>query len=208
MKKKELYQMYQDCLAQSYISVENDGDYAIKKCGDTLKIYFEWSNGETDWKNNFAFAVKPYKDMQIKWRCHRGFLKVWKSIKPYIKEDILNPEVRKIEIVGYSHGAAIAQLCYEYVKFNRPDVEVVGVGFGAPRVFWGFVKKEIKNRFKDFIVVRNGNDIVTHVPPRLFGFRHLGKVLKIGKKIGLVKDHYPERYTAATLELANSEETI
>lgn len=83
-----------------------------------------------------------------------------------------------------------------------------GVGFGAPRVFWGFVKKEIKDRFKDFIVVRNGNDLVTHVPPRLFGFHHLGKVFKIGSKIGLIKDHYPERYTEATLALTDIDETI
>lgn len=182
--------------------------YAVRKEEDKLKIFFQWTHSKLDWKNNFSFAVKPYKDMQIKWRCHRGFLKVWKSIKPYLKENILNPEVKKIEIVGYSHGAAIAQLCYEYVKFNRPDVDVVGVGFGAPRVFWGFFKKEIKNRFKDFIVVRNGNDIVTHVPPRLFGFRHLGKIFKIGYKKGLFKDHYPERYTEATLVLANCTEEI
>lgn len=108
MKKSQLYQMFQDCLNQNYISVENDGDYAIHLEEDTLKIFFEWSNGKVDWKNNFSFAVKPYKDMKVVWRCHRGFLKVWKSIKPYIKEDIMNPKIKKIEIVGYSHGAAIA----------------------------------------------------------------------------------------------------
>lgn len=74
---------------------------------------------------------------------------------------------------------------------------MIGIGYGAPRVLWGGIKKEIKNRFKDFIVVRNGNDLVTHVPPALFGFRHPSNVLKIGKAQGLIKDHYPEAYKNA-----------
>lgn len=193
-----LQKAFNDCLAigSNYISVENDGDYYIEKEGDTLKIFFEWSNGREDWKNNFRFFAlpcKPYKQMEHFWFCHRGFLKVWKSIKPYIAEDILNPGIRKIEIVGYSHGAAIALLCYEYCKYNRPDISVEGAGFGTPRVFWGIVPKAIKERCKDFIAVRNGVDIVTHVPPVLFGFQHVSKIEQIGKH-GLVLDHYPEKY--------------
>lgn len=197
MKNSELYDKFYKCLNIAYKTVENEGDYALIKQKNKLTIYFEWSDGDIDWKNNFSFWAKPYKDMKHTWYCHRGFLKVWKSIEPYIQSDILNPEINEIEIIGYSHGAAIAQLCYEYVKFHRPDIKVEGVGFGAPRVFWGFAKKKIKERFKDFLIVRNGGDIVTHVPPCLFGFRHLGKVVKVGSKIGPIKDHYASNYLIA-----------
>ena len=124
---------------------------------------------------------------------------MWKSIEPYIVADIMDPTVKKIDIIGYSHGGAIAQLCYEYVKFNRPDVEVLGVGFGSPRVLWGFAKKSVTDRFKGFVIVRNGHDLVTHLPPVLFGFRHVVKVTKIGKSKGLIKDHYPDNYLEALL---------
>ena len=184
------------CLTAKYQSVGEGGDYAVELNGDTLSLLFEWSDSSEDWKNNFNFPVKPYKRMTHRWYCHRGFLKVWKAIEPYVAEYIMSPKVRRIEIIGYSHGAAIALLCYEYCIFHRPDAEVRGVGFGCPRVFWGIVPKEVKRRFDSFRVVRNGIDIVTHVPPAIFGFRHISQVVKIGKgdSKGLIKDHYAEEY--------------
>ena len=196
-----MYEKFKECLAlePNYIHVENEASYYIEREKDKLKIFFEWSNGKIDWRHNFYFPAKPYRDMKNRWFCHRGFLKVWKSIEPYIADAIMSPETKVIEIVGYSHGGAIAQLCYEYVKFNRPDVEVTGYGFGAPRVFWGIANKAVKKRFEGFIVVKNGKDLITHLPPILFGFHHVCEVVKVGKCTGItgVKDHYPERYLEA-----------
>lgn len=192
----KLYDAFLECLRCKFITVCESGDYLTKREGDTLKIFFEWSDGREDWLNNFRFFAIPwksYKDMKDTWFCHRGFLKVWKAIKPHIENEIKNPEIHKIEIVGYSHGAAIALLCHEYCAFNRPDCVIEGVGFGCPRVFWGIVPKEVKERVKNFIVVRNNNDIVTHVPPVLFGFHHISTMLKIGKT-NPIKDHYDSEY--------------
>lgn len=182
------------CLNARYTTVDNGASFAVEREGEKLTLLFEKSNGATDWKNNFDFPAKPYRKMKNKWFAHRGFLKVWKSIEPYIADKINDLTVSKIDIIGYSHGAALALLCYEYVKFNRPDVEASGVGFGCPRVFWGFARKNVKKRFEGFVVVRNGRDIVTHVPPALFGFRHVGEVLKIGESDGAVLDHFPHSY--------------
>lgn len=193
------------CQSVSYTRVANDGDVCVQRDGDLLKIFFEWSNGVEDWKNNLSFPAKPYRGMKDRWFCHGGFLKVWKSIEPHLAKQIADPTVKKIEIVGYSHGGALAQLCYEYVRFNRPFVYVTGYGFGAPRVFWGPASKAVKRRFNGFVVVRNGRDIVTHLPPAIFGFRHMGTVLKIGKSKGQIKDHYPERYTEALASLETKE---
>jgi hypothetical protein len=191
-----MLERFRKCLSleNHYKHVENDATYAVERKGDKLSLYFEWSNGKKDWLSNIDFPAKPYRNMENLWFCHRGFLKVWKSIEPYIAEDIMDMTVKEIEIVGYSHGAAIAQLCYEYVKFNRPYTTVTGIGYGSPRVLWGFANKTVKSRFEGFVVVRNGNDIVTHLPPVVFGFRHMGEVLNIGESVGPIKDHYPERY--------------
>lgn len=204
---KDWLTKFNTCNRTPYTHIENDGSFAIVREGDRLTLYFECSNGVTDWRNNFNFPAKPYRAMTNLWFCHRGFLKVWKSIEPYISKDICDVSVKKIDIVGYSHGGAIAQLCFEYVKYNRPDVEVAGVGFGAPRVLWGFACKTVKARFNGFKVVRNGNDLVTHLPPVLFGFRHVCEVVRVGESKGLIKDHYPSRYREAltTLEQENGQ---
>lgn len=162
-----------------FIRVEQDGDYAIHRDGDTLYLFFQWSNGTSDWKNNFDFPAVPYKDMGVKWRCHRGFLRVWKSIEPYIKESVLDKTVAKVVIIGYSHGAAIATLAHEYVWYNRPDLRdsMEGYGIGCPKCYWGFsVKKSLRERWANFHPIRNENDIVTYVPPMPFGFVHVNKV--------------------------------
>lgn len=192
-----LYDNMEQCLNANYKTVENAGDYSVERDGNTLRIFFEWSDGAEDWKNNFNFPAKPYKHMKNLWFCHRGFLKVWKSIEPYIEQDIKNLEVMEIDIVGYSHGAAIALLCYEYCIFNRPDIVVTGVGFGCPRVFWGFVPKKIRERLNSFKVVRNRKDIVTYVPPAILGYRHVTEIVKIGtsgESQGTIDDHRPESY--------------
>lgn len=205
-----MLESFKNCLAARYVHVENEASYYVMRriTPDTtkLEIYFEWSNGATDWKNNFNFPAKPYRKMNNLWFCHRGFLKVWKSIEPYIMKDILDASVKEINIVGYSHGGAIAQLCYEYVKFNRPDVVVTGLGFGAPRVFWGIASRAVKTRFEGFKVIRNDCDIVTHLPPVIFGFRHLCEVVKIGiGSKGPIDDHRPESYIES-LEILEASE--
>lgn len=196
-----LKELYENTLKAKYIhTVEETASYYTEREGNTLYIYFEKSNGATDWRNNFTFPAKPYRDMQNKWYAHRGFLKVWKVIEPLIRADIFNLDINRIIISGYSHGGAIALLCYEYCKFNRPDAVIEGYGFGAPRVVWGFLRKPVKERFKGFIVIRNGNDLVTHLPPVFLGFRHIGKVKKIGKSKGVINDHTPYRYRKALAE--------
>lgn len=195
-----LLKLFKKCLDRNYISVENSADYAIERKGKTLYIYLECSDGATDWKNNFDFPAKPYKRMgKTVWFAHRGFLRVWKSIEPYIYADIMDKTVKKIVIVGFSHGAALAVLCHEYVWYNRPDIRenIIGYGFGCPRVFWGIKTKKLKERWKQFTVIRNIDDIVTHVPPCLFGFSHVGKIMKIGKRgrYSRIDAHRPESIT-------------
>lgn len=190
-------------LENKYIHLDNDASYYCETEGDTLNIYFEWSNGKLDWWNNFKFAAvsavkmkKSYKDMRHPWKAHRGFLSVWKVIEEKIKDEILNPNIKHIMIAGYSHGAAIAMLCHEYCKFNRPDCEIEGYGFGSPRVVWGRPHDDVLKRFEGFTVVRNCCDVVTYVPPKLFGYRDVGEMLEIGQDedYGPFESHYPDKY--------------
>ena len=55
--------------------------YAFQRHGDILFIYLQDSSGKGDWKRNFSLTKRPYKDMEIPYRVHGGFLKSWKEIR-------------------------------------------------------------------------------------------------------------------------------
>lgn len=204
--KENLLSLFKQVLNVKYTTIPESGaSFFYEKRGATLYIFFEHSNGTIDWRNNFDFPSKPYREMENKWHVHRGFLRVWKSAKEYLKESIFSPDVKGIIIVGYSHGAALALLCHEFCVFHRPDIadNIFGYGFGCPRVVYGCLRQQICERFKHFYVVRNCRDIVTHLPPILFGFRHVGNIIHIGKKAkyGPIDSHRPENYLAQLKKL-------
>ncbi len=192
-----LDQLFRRCLEKSYTHVENDGDYACERRGNTLYVYLQCSNGGTDWKNNFDFPAKPYRRMgHTVWRAHRGFARVWKSVEPHLEKAIKDVTLDAIVTVGYSHGAALAVFCHEYVWYHRPDLRerIEGYGFGCPRVLWGLSSPSLLLRWERFLVVRNLNDLVTHVPPVWLGYRHVGELLEIGEqgKYSTIDAHRPE----------------
>lgn len=206
------------------IEAEGDTLYLLFECSDGAE---DWQNnldflpdGYKDRKQTIGLLLAkallkavwkytnlpslPYDDMFKKWRVHGGFLRVWKdmqdSIECYVNEYLDNhPEVKKIVCVGYSHGAALSVLATEDMEYIFGDsYEVSGYGFGTPRVLWGIVPDDVKHRLRNFTSVRNIPDIVTHVPPMLFGFRNAGTLVKVGEKgkYSPIKAHYAESYIA------------
>ena len=177
--------LFEKCLHAKYLHSPNGGNYAIERIGSTLYIYLEHSDGGEDWKNNMNFPAIPYKRMgKTVWFAHRGFLKVWKSMEPYLASNILDPSLQNIITVGYSHGAALAVLCHEYIWYHRPDLRTVieGYGFGCPRVVWGKLHGGRRERWQRFTVIRNLDDFVTHLPPSFLGYTHVGELLEIGEQ--------------------------
>ena len=161
-----------------------------------MYVYLEHSSGAEDWQNNLDFVARPYKNMEGNWQAHGGFVNVWKSVEDYIAPEILNENYRKITIVGYSHGAALAVLCHEYAFYHRPDIRenISGFGFGCPRVIFGRKSSEHERIWRNFTVIRNIDDMVTHLPPSILGFFHVGSMLEIGErgKYSRVDAHRPE----------------
>ncbi len=198
--RRELSALFSACLSADYITVENGGSFSLEKYGERLYVFFEKSDGAEDWKNNLDFgaAQKPETCREIeKWYVHGGFLRVWESLLPYIEGALLDLEIREIITVGYSHGAALALLCHEYIWYSRPDIResIFGYGFGCPRVIWGRVPAE-RERWRNFLVIRNYDDIVTHLPFRILGYRHVGGLLTIGDagRYSRVDAHRQESY--------------
>lgn len=203
-----------------YVQAGDSVNYAFEEDGDSLYIYFQGSNSISDWVRNFLFKKKPYKDMKIPYRVHRGFLAAWKEVEDIIIQKISDQHWKHITIIGYSHGGALAAFCHECVWYYRPDLResgLQGFGFEAPRIYGGFrVKKILRERWKTFTVIRTGCDIVTHCPPWIFRFCHVGSILHIPGDPSLVKGwyiprfikyHYPEVVYNALLDYEKKEDS-
>lgn len=193
-----------------YKEAGDDVNYAFEEEGSTLYIYFQGSSSVTDWFRNFLFPAKPYKDMGIPYRVHRGFLQAWKEVEDIIISKINEDDdegkfkFNHIVVVGYSHGGSLTFFTTECIWYWRPDLRNGGFeayAFESPRVLAGFrAPKKIKDRWNNMIVIRVGSDLVTHCPPAIFGFCHTGKILHLKGDASIItkrmpkciKYHYPE----------------
>ena len=225
----------------SYEQVGDGVNYAFRHSGSTLYIYFQGSSQTTDWLRNFLFRKRPYKDMAIPYRVHRGFLMAWKEVEDIIINKITervavipeNPEAisetytlendyeykwKKVIVIGYSHGGALAAFCHECVWFHRPDLRehgLIGYGFEAPRIFGAFkVPEALQERWNNFFVIRTGSDIVPCCPPTIFGYTHVGDVINISCDPSIVTDklpkcikcHYPQAVYKALVDFENGKQ--
>lgn len=207
----KLSTLFKKCAQEiEYVNVNDWVSYAFVQEGTHLYIYFQGSSEKKDWQANFDFwpvffKRRPYKNMAFSYKVHRGFLTAWKEVEDIIIEKIKDPAWTDITVIGYSHGGALCQFAVECVWFYRPDLReghMRGYAFEAPRIFaqWRF-PKQLRERWKDLYIIRDGSDLVTHVPPVLFGYRHIGKIIKIKGDPSLVtekwiptciKYHYPQ----------------
>ncbi len=190
-----LAHLFTKCLRAPYVTARHSADLYVEKQGSTLYLFFQCSNGAEDWMNNLDFPVRALRTPSG--RCyfaHRGFVRVFEAVLPRIREAASDKAVREAVTVGYSHGAALAVLCHGFLWQTYPllRAHLKGYGFGCPRVLWGRLPREVS--WDTFTVIRNLNDVVTHVPPALLGYRHVGKLLEIGErgKYSPVDAHRPE----------------
>lgn len=184
-------------------NVGEDVSYSVVVTENEIILVFQGSYEKADWHNNFRFWVKPYKKMPKLWLCHAGFLRAWKSGKDSITKEIIgliaDHPAKRLVITGYSHGAALATLAHEWFVFNGyyPRTHV----FGCPRVLW-IPSKAIRSRFNALSSYGTRGDIVTHVPPACFGYRHVRKIIRIGERRFMShKPHYPECYISGLEEV-------
>lgn len=198
-----LLNLYEEQLKTDYMKSGNEVEYKMFLRDGILYIIFQGSLEKEDWKQNFRFWCTPYKDMKIKWYAHKGFVYNWKSVQDEVISNIKffldNNKIDKIVVSGYSHGAGLATLAYECIKFNFENMLVFGVVYGSPRVIWE-PPQLIQTRFSTFIRVENPGDIVNHVPFYWMGYEHVGQLIELGHKVYnhlTKKYHLPDSYLQA-----------
>lgn len=193
----KLSTLFSDCLSRSYTTVGEGVDYAVEMRDGVLYLWFEASSGLSDWLKNLNFPARAYRPEEgdEAWLVHRGFREAWSAIEGIVAEASARRDVSAVVSVGYSHGAALALLCHEYVWYHRPALrrDLLGYGFGCPRVLWGRASDSLMRRWQGFTRISVGGDPVTHLPPALLGYRHVGQSLVLSSgKYRISEAHRPE----------------
>lgn len=200
---KELQPHFPD-MTLEVIDDNNGVQCYLRLRGDTLYITFRGSNSAKDWKVNLTFfkTCIPYDGCNPKIRVHAGFLNAYK--RPSIRDRILGaitPEVRYVRVAGHSYGAALAVLCALDLEYHYPHRDFEVFLFGCPRVGNRAFRKSYNKRVFKTLRVENGNDIVTKVPPAIWGYRHVGVKVHIGvpRLFGMISfnQHRPQYYAAS-----------
>jgi pimeloyl-ACP methyl ester carboxylesterase len=137
-------------------------------------------------------------DGEYKPRVHTGFYNNFLVTAPLIQQYIdplLGPDQpkRKLYVVGHSLGAGIATMAACYFLLNNDwatlNQKLVVVTAGSPRAVLESMQQKIHAEWKrlrplDKLVICRivrDKDVVPSVPPALFGFRHLDKLVYITK---------------------------
>lgn len=175
-------------LSGDWATAGTDTQYKIIEEDDETIIVFAESNSKMDWKINLNFPKKAYKKEKQSMYVHRGFLKEWKLIRDillnYVEGAFYIGSVKKITVVGWSYGGAMATLCMEDILYTFPVIKdsVRLVTFGSPRLigFWNFNKN--KHIWKNTTRYTNSSDIVTCIPFIFMLFRHVVKERHIGNR--------------------------
>ena len=176
----------------------------VTKHGE-LSLMFRETVGKEGWMSNFRFTRTPYSNMVGSFKVHTGFLELYKSIR----EEVLSACEQTsgdtpILLFGYSQGGAVAQIAAEDIQYhmhveNRiPETNVWTYALGAPRVF-GWRRPKYAQGIN---LLEMAGDIVTWVPPWLFGYRKAGNTYRIPNKFKPGPDsHGFENYREALEQL-------
>ena len=112
-------------------------------------------------------------------KAHRGFLKGFQAVWPEIRSVInkWQTQAQSLWLTGHSLGGALATLAMASLGEEAKPVHGLYT-FGQPRVggksFARNFDLDFKTRMFRFV---NNNDVVTRVPTRKMGYRHIGQVL-------------------------------
>jgi hypothetical protein len=147
-------------------------------------LAFPGTMGDRDMLTNVIFFKKAWKSKGVKCtgcKVHTGFVIAWESVLDDVVNTLKQKRVKfpgyKVVVTGHSLGGALATLAYGSLK---------GLGFpvrayvyGAPRVgnkatanYIDKLSGATDKKLGDFLRITRGNDIVTQLPPSLFGFVH------------------------------------
>lgn len=190
--------VYYKNIKYEYEGITYDATYDVlfdpkRNC---IQCHFQGSSGAGDWLTNFLFVPKYYESFidpetgkRIQLRVHMGWARMYLAMKHVIREDVkalleIHPDA-EVEVIGWSLGSAMAQLCVQDLNYNlgiKSHLFTYGsVNPFKTRLFRRHrVKKYLRSCCKEYYCFAHRSDIVTYMVPWILGFRKINRV-NLGK---------------------------
>ena len=170
-----------------HIGKELSYKHFIDREDKIIYVCFQGSNGMSDWLHNFLVIpthMEPYNGCG--WFVHAGFARVWRSGNDTIMEETRMLAERlpdfKVKFCGYSHGGPLAMLAaqnWNFLTNEKCNCET----FGPPMLAWGDAAQRVLNNSMNLTNWVNRADVVTTVPLKSWGYRHVREDLINVKRI-------------------------
>ena len=170
--------------AQAYIiwkDIAKTADPKKTKQKVNSEVIIAWRGTEPgEYKDVMADLKFRKKTSKFGGNVHRGFKGYVDKIYDEVEKEVLKIIDKKwcnIYVTGHSLGGASAVLCTNRLE-EKFHVRACYT-YGAPRPGgWKYATSIKSNIYR----VRNNNDLVTKVPPAIFGYKHVGKLCYIDRK--------------------------
>lgn len=181
---KELKALGFDLTRDNYFHSDANTDTEAFVVGDARKIIISFRGTEgklSDWATDAKFSKETWTDEHPLGEVHNGFYDALSSVWNEVFSEImtLRTNNQSIWLTGHSLGAALATLAAATLHLQQPEIEINGLyTFGQPRLGNHKFSKKYNAELKN-ITFRcvNNNDVVTRVPPQIFGYSHVGKLM-------------------------------
>lgn len=179
-----LTEMKFDVSNDSFFFSNSDSDTQAFVVGDNHKIIISFRGTEgkiADWVTDLRVFKETWTEENPLGEVHNGFYYALSSIWDGVYQETLRLRTKNqsIWITGHSLGGALAALAGATFELQNPSLNINGVyTFGQPRIGNHSFAKRYNEKLND-ITFRcvNNNDVVTRIPPQIFGYRHVGKLM-------------------------------
>lgn len=171
--EEEIRKISIDNVFYEFFDVDNTQAMII---GDKDKLILTFRGTEPKKIQDWATDIKVRRQRGAFGTVHRGFLEAYNDVEFKIRNFLENYcEGKTLWIAGHSMGGALSIVAASYLV-KRFDINGIYT-CGCPRVGNKIFARDYELLLgkRTFRLVNN-NDVVTRVPPRIFGYKHVGEL--------------------------------
>lgn len=171
---------------------------------EVIQVYFKETSDKSEWRANFEFGSKyydrfEYEGKMIQLKTATGWGDMYSCVKHKVRNSIKElkgkyPEA-EVEIIGWSLGSALAQLCCQDLYFNF-GIKSYVFTYGSVKPWCHankYVKNYLKECYKECYNFGDHNDIVTYMVC-LPGYFKLNKIKLKQDRFSIFKLFNPYKY--------------